>query len=59
MKRFKILNLLSRNGEKRETSLFFGRVQVLKTFALSKLILPATILDQPRSIAKIVNKINR
>ena len=42
--------------EKRDLSLF-GRVQVLKTFALSKLVLPATILDLPKNIVKKVNKI--
>ena len=42
--------------EKRDLTLF-GRVQVLKTFALSKLVLPATNLNLPKNIVKKVNKI--
>ena len=42
--------------EKRDLTLF-GRMQVLKTFALYKLVLPATILNLPKHIVKKVNKI--
>ena len=45
-----------KNWEKRELSLI-GRVQVIKTFALSKLVFPATLLHTPEHIIKRFNTI--
>ena len=42
--------------EKRDLTLF-GRVQILKTFAISKLILPATTVCIPKNIVKKINKL--
>ena len=42
--------------EKRDLSLF-GRVQILKTFAVSKLVLPATTQCVPDDFVKKINKI--
>ena len=35
----------------------FGKVQIIKTFAISKLVLPATLLPIPQNIIKRINKI--
>ena len=45
-----------KNWEKRELSLI-GRVQVIKTFALSKLVFPASLLHTPEHIIKRFNTI--
>ena len=42
--------------EKRDLSLL-GRVQILKTFAVSKLVLPATTQCVPDDFVKKINKI--
>ena len=42
--------------EKRELSLI-GRVQVIKTFAISKLVLPASLMCTPEHIIKRLNTI--
>ena len=35
----------------------FGRIQIIKTFAMSKLVLSATLLPTPQNIIKKINKI--
>ena len=48
------IEIILKKWEKRELTLF-GRVLVLKTFALSKLILPATTMCIPLKIIKRIN----
>ena len=48
------IEIILKKWEKRELTLF-GRVLVLKTFALSKLILPATTMCIPLKIMKRIN----
>ena len=47
---------IQKRWEKRDLSLF-GRVQVLKTFAVSKLVLPATTQCVPDDLVNKINKI--
>ena len=50
------IEIILKKWQNRDLSLF-GRVQILKTFALSKLILPASTICIPKNIIKKVDKI--